>query len=228
MQEYPVVIHCNACGARFRFDRVLIAGYRAVRFRCRRCGHPMVASASASPPVNRGIDVPGLRVNPGKPPAAPSAEAFPPGSGIQIAVRPARSATMASPVPEETQATDPKPGNLVDLRRIRESYRFRNLSGGQDISKKISPEIPASTTPFACTEADLPAAGTAGRIPMETPESTRHGFPEEVFVWREPDPPKRSIAFHAIKFTLLFTAIGTAAAYLVFRLILAIASWAIG
>jgi hypothetical protein len=135
---------------------------------------------------------------------------------------------MAVPVAEETQAIEPMPDNLVDLRRIRESSRFRILSGGEDISDRISPQIPASPIPSTGTAIDLPAAeGPADRIPADSPESTRRGFPEEVFLWRQPDIPKRSVAFHAIKFTLLFTAFGTMLAYLLFLPLRLLAEWAI-
>jgi predicted Zn finger-like uncharacterized protein len=90
-----MVISCNVCGARFRFDRSLIGEAAGARLRCRRCGgfievrnpEATVRRRSVEPPRSPGEERPaktptvgdtvapspaGIQVGPSAPPAPPS------------------------------------------------------------------------------------------------------------------------------------------------------------
>jgi predicted Zn finger-like uncharacterized protein len=45
-----MVIRCDHCETLFRIDRTLIAGYRAARIRCRRCGRSIAVTIPTVPP----------------------------------------------------------------------------------------------------------------------------------------------------------------------------------
>jgi predicted Zn finger-like uncharacterized protein len=202
MQGNPVFIRCDACGARFRFDRALIAGYRGARFRCRGCGHPIAVSVPDEPPVPRGTAFTVIRANPQEQLSFPNAD----------------------PVAEEAPAAKPVPDNLVDLQRIRESHRGPVASGALDLSDRIGRYILASVPLCAETEPEVPPAGApARRIATDSAPDGQKGFLEGMFRWRDPDPPKRAALLSSIRIPLLFIAFGTVLAYIGFQLVVYLA-----
>jgi len=220
----PVPIRCEGCGARFRFDRALIAGYRGARFRCRRCGHPIVVSVPDAPSAPRGSAVSGSRANPREPLSFPNADPPAAVGREPVARRSVRSAPVAVPVAEELPAGKPMPDNLVDLRRIRESHRGPMVSDARDPSDRISRHVLASVPLCAEAAREVPFPDPpAHRIMTDSTPDGRNGFFEQRFRWRDPDPPKRVALFPTIRFILFFTVFVTALAYIGFRLVLYLA-----
>jgi len=224
MQGNPVFIRCDACGARFRFDRALIAGYRGARFRCRGCGHPIVVSVPEEPSAPRGTAFTGIRANPREPLSFPNADPPPARGREPAAARSIRSSPMAVPVAEEAPPAKPVPDNLVDLQRIRESHRGPVASGAHDLSDRIGRYILASVPLCAETEPEIPSAGApARRIATDSTPDGQKGFLEGMFRWRDPDPPKRAALLSSIRIPLLLIAFGTALAYIGFQLVVYLA-----
>ncbi|HEX9205352.1 MAG TPA: zinc-ribbon domain-containing protein [Candidatus Deferrimicrobiaceae bacterium] len=210
-----MIIRCGRCESRFRLDQSLIQGYRGARIRCRSCGHPIVVSIPVDPPGT-------LFQVPAAAPAPSRERAF-------LSTRTEGTAALVEPAAEGTPAPEVPPDNLVDLLRYRGSNRPWTMSGNQDISGRISPEIPVAVfrhsgnAPGVPPEEDSPpqASGVSGWNGLGLTL-------EDGFLWREPSPRKKSAVYPAVKFTLLFTLAGTAALYLVFHLFLAIAAWTVG
>ena len=229
MEGNPVSIRCDACGARFRFDRALIAGYQGARFRCRRCGHPIVVSVPVEPSTPQERVFSGFRANPREPLSFPNADPPPAVGREPVAMRSVRSAPMAVSVAEELPAVEPMSDNLVDLLRFRESYRLRPISDTMDISGRIRTEIPIAVPRRAEIVAEVPATDVpASRMTKDSLTRWQPGILEEEFLWRVPEPREQSNVYLAVKMTLFFTLTGAAAVYLGFNLFLALVSWAIG
>lgn len=229
MEGNPESIRCDACGARFRFDRALIAGYQGARFRCRRCGQPIFVSVPVKPSIPQERSSSGFRANPRGPLSYPNAD-LPPAVGTEpVAVRSLRSAPMAVPVAEEFPAVRPMSDNLVDLLRFRESYRLRTISGTQDISGNIRAEIPIPVPRNTEIAAEVPETDVpASQMPEDSLTRGQSAILEEEFLWSVPESREPSNAYLAVKMTLFFTLTGAAAVYLGFQLFLALLSWAIG
>jgi len=220
MREYPVTIQCEACGARFRFDRSLVAGYRGASFRCRRCGQSIVASIPDEPSVLRQNTFSGIRANPREPMHFPNSDPLPAGEREPSTVRSTRSAPLAVPVAEEAPVLKPTPDNLVEFQRIRKTHRVPAVSGPQAPSDRISRYILASAPLCAETVPDVPPAETpARRITTDFTPDGQGAFLEEMFRWRDREPPKRVALLSSIRTPLLFIALGTALACLGFLLV---------
>lgn len=213
MQEYPVTIQCDGCGARFRFDRSLVAGYRGARFRCRRCGHPIVVSVPDEPPGLQPHAFPGIRANPPGPMPFPDSEPLPAGEKEPSTVRSTRSVPMALPVAEEAPVPRPTPDNLVEFQRIRKSHRGPVASDPQAPPDRIGRYILASVPLCAEAAPDFPSAeASACRITTDSTPDGQRGFLEEMFRWRDPEPPNRNPLLSIIRTPLLYIALGTALA----------------
>jgi len=220
MQDYPVTIQCDGCRARFRFDRSLVAGYRGARFRCRRCGQPIVASISDEPSVLRQNTFSGIRANPREPMRFTNSDPLPAGEREPSTVRSTRSVPMAVPVAEEAPVLKPAPDNLVEFQRIRKAHRVPAVSDPQAPSDRISRYILASVPLCAETVPDVPSAESpACRITMDSTPDGQCAFLEEMFRWRDPEPPKRVALPSSIRTPLICIALGTAFACLGFLLV---------
>lgn len=220
MQEYPVTIQCDGCGARFRFDRSLVAGYRGARFRCRRCGQSIVASISGEPSVLRQYTVSGIRANPRGPIRFPDSDPLPAGEREPSPVRSTRSVPLSVPAAEEAPVLKPTPDNLVEFQPIRKAHRVSAVTGPQAASDRISRHILASVPLCAETVPDVPSAESpARRIPMESTPDGQCVFLGEMFRWGDPEPPKRVAPLSSIRTPLLYIALGTALACLGFLLV---------
>ena len=160
-----MIIECDSCKSRFRLDRKLIDGYRAVRVRCRTCGGPIIVMVSqppsAAPPPYRDERRRGTHAIP--------------------------SAATARPLVEEEPVAEATPGNLVDLRRFRGSYRKRILAGAYDISESISTEIPYPELPFAAAGPE--ARGNEATTELAPPDAEQRIAPAMV-----PVPPELPFA----------------------------------
>ena len=226
-----MVIRCDSCGTPFRFDRMLIEGYRGARIRCRRCGHSIDVSVPSDPPAPRDHPVRGLRAAPGESFPSPFPASSPQGARIQSPAQATRSAALAFPIAEiaEDVTEGAAPDNLVDFLRFRDSNRPRSIPDVQDISGRISPEIPVAVPGAAETPAEIPAIdASAPRVPKDSHARGESRILEEEFLWRVPEPREKSIVYPTVKATVVFTLLMTLAFYLGFHLILALASWAIG
>ena len=220
MQEYPVTIQCDGCGARFRFDPSLVAGYRSARFRCRRCGHPIVVSVPDEPPGLQPHAIPGIRENPRGPVPFPESDPLPAGEREPSRVRPTRATPMALPVAEEAPVPRPAADNLVEFQRIRKAHRVPVVSDPQAPSDRVSRYILASVPLCAETAPDVPSAESpACRITMDSTPDGQCAFLEEMFRWRDPEPPKRVALPSSIRTPLICIALGTAFACLGFLLV---------
>lgn len=223
-----MVIRCDSCGTPFRFDRMLIEGYRGARIRCRRCGHSIDVSVPSDPPAPRDHSVRGLRAAPGESSPSPFPASSPQGARMQSPAQATRSAALALTIAEE--ATEgAAPDNLVDFLRFRNSNRPRSFPDVQDISGRISPEIPVAAPRAAEIPAEIPATdASAHRGTKDSHARGESGILEEEFLWREPEPREKSVVYPTVKATFVFTLLVTIAVYLGFHLFLALASWAIG
>jgi predicted Zn finger-like uncharacterized protein len=222
-----MIIDCEECKARFRLDLRLTNGYRAVRVRCRKCGIPIFAMV---------------------PQPAPAAS-LPYRAERRRGMRAIPSAATAQPLVEEAFLEEATPGNLVDMRRFRETYRKRMPTDAYDISGIISTEIPDPELPFVGAGPEARGNETLGKIapanagmritPAMAPvpselegnflreEQTPGGYKilEETFRLEEDPPPRRSAAFSILKFMLLVAAVGIAIEYICFYVLLPILSW---
>jgi predicted Zn finger-like uncharacterized protein len=169
MQENPMIIECDACRARFRLDRMLLQGYLGVRFRCRRCGGPIIVTVSESP-IAQDPASPGYRHDLNGPSIPLSAPSAPPRPDRLAAVR---TSPSAQPLFEEESVADAKPNNLIDLQSLRKAYRGRMLASTDNITRNITSEIPYLKPPFPVhpiPEPPIPVAeAPAHRIPRELP-----------------------------------------------------------
>jgi hypothetical protein len=135
---------------------------------------------------------------------------------------------LAVPI-AEAATEEEAPDNLVDFLRFRDSNRPRSFPGVQDISGRISPEIPVAAARAAETAAEIPATDAAPtRVPKESHAHGEPGILEEEFLWSDPEPRERSAVYPAVKAIFVFTLLATVAAYLGSHLFLALVSWAIG
>jgi len=222
-----MIIECEGCKARFRLDRRLIDGYRAVRVRCRKCGIPIFAMV---------------------PQPAPAAS-LPYRAERRRGTRAIPSAATAQPLIEEEFVEEATPGNLVDLQRFRETYRKRTPTGDYDISRNISTEIPYPELPFvaavpeargnesseeiAPADAGMRIAPAMARVPpelegicqREEPATGSYKILEESFLLEEEKRPRRSVGLSILKVMLLIAAIGVAIGYVGFYLHLPVLSW---
>lgn len=137
-----MIIECEGCKARFRLDRRLTDGYRGVRVRCRKCGIPIFAMV---------------------PQPAPAAS-LPYRAERRRGMRAIRSTATAQPLVEEEFVEEATPGNLVDMRRFRETYRKRMPTDAYDISGNISTEIPTPELPFVAARPEIRGNETPGEI----------------------------------------------------------------
>lgn len=218
MPGNAVHIRCDGCGARFRFDRDLIAGYQGARFRCRRCGRPIDASAPGVTPPLRETAAAGNRVDLQKPLPFPNADPPPAGGMEPAAARPVRSGPAAVPVAREAPAGEPVPDNLVVFQRIRETQRVPRATDTRDTSDRISRYILASVPVYPEDEPGiLPEGAMADRVVTGDPPAGRTGILGGTFRWGDPGPPARRSFTRKL---LLFAIFGTAIAGIGFSLIL--------
>ena len=182
MQGIPMIIECDACRARFRLDRKLLQGYMGVRFRCRRCGGPIIVK-TPEPPIARDPASPRHRHDPKGPSTPLSAPPAPPRADRQSAVRTSPSAASAQPLFKEESVAEAKPGNLVDLQSPQGDDRGRMPVSADNISRNITCETPYPELPFLTAEPEVHATKAPVQpipeLPIPAAEAPAHRIPEE-------------------------------------------------
>ena len=201
-----MILGCDACKSRFRLDRKLIDGYRAVRIRCRTCGSPILVMVPQQPVYRETASAPPLAERRRRP-------------------RAIHNAATAQPLLEEEAIAEATPGNLVDLQRFREAYRKRMLAGAYDISGSISTEIPSPELPFAAGPRIAPAMAPVppeleSICQVEEPSPVRSEVLEEPFLLKEGNRPRTPAGPSIFTVMLLVTAAGAAIGYLGSHLLL--------
>ena len=218
-----MVIQCDSCRALYRLDQTLVEGYRSARVRCRRCGQSIAVSVAPDPPALRNHPVLGIRAVHKELPPSPLPVPSPSGTRKQSAPRASRIAALAVSLEEKEAMEDPSPKNIVDFLRFRDSNRTRSFSGVSDISGNISSMIPDPGR----TSGEIPPElsrtdGGASSVPRENSENRPSPFIEEPFLWSGIPPAKQTSLLSAARFTLVFTALCAAIAFLGFHLFRAI------
>lgn len=166
MQGIPMIIECDTCKARFRLDRMLLQGHLGARFRCRRCGGPIIVT-TPRPPIARDPASPLRRHDPEGPSVPLSGPPAEPWADRRAAVRTSPSAASSQPLFEEESVADAKPSNLVDLQSLREAHRVRMLINADNLPRNIP--IPEPPTPAEEAPSD--------RIPEDRLERRGLGIP---------------------------------------------------
>lgn len=181
MPTIPTVVECSTCNTRFRVDRKLIEGYRAARFRCRRCGNHIVITI----PDPQGIREPvSSRQRPGSadpPPVSLSQPATPKTDKRRVTTRSSCSTELVTPAVREA-ARD----NLESLDRFREANRIGLAHGEFDCSANITTEILHNRP--APGELRPPAPSAEDPVPRcaESPESRgQTGVLEAALQWQD-------------------------------------------
>ena len=222
---WTMIIGCDGCKSRFRLDRKLIDGYRAVRIRCRTCGSPILVMVPQQPAYRETASAPPFAERRRRP-------------------RAIHNAATAQPLLEEEAIAEATPGKLVDLQRVREAYRKRMLAGAYDISGSISTEVPYPELPFAPagTEARENEATRELAPPYAWPRIAQAMAPvplvlesicqreesvpgcskilEDSFLPKEGNRPGRPAGLSIFTVMLLVTAVWTAIGFLGFHLLL--------
>jgi predicted Zn finger-like uncharacterized protein len=219
MQGIPMIIECDACKARFRLDRSLLQGYMGGRFRCRKCGGPIIVT-TPEPPIARDPAPPPRYQHDPKGPSIPlSAPPAPPRADRQASP----SAASAQPLFEEESVADAKPSNLVDLQSLREAYRGRRLVSAENISRNIpipEPPIPAAEAPSHRIPGEPPAPRGRGIMVTPVPWKAEEAvvvLPDALEKPLSPPAPRRNVRRSHMSVepsspvvTILVAAIGTA------------------
>ncbi len=164
MPMLPNVVECSTCETRFRLDRKLIEGYRVARFRCRRCGNPIVVTSD--PQVIRGPE----SIRQGRVSADPPPVSLSPSSTAYV-----------TPLGREVISD-----NLESLDHFPKAYRIESASGESDISANVTTEIPHDGV--APGELFPPALPTEDRVPRSSAGSESQGgisVLDAAFRWKD-------------------------------------------
>ncbi len=179
-----MVIECESCQSRFRLDRQLFRGARALRVRCRKCGGPILAM---NPDFREAwLDAEAPRAGADSP-ASAGVIPEPPSSVAVVTASPAEPGS--APEPGET-AVQP-PAAPADAKRAQEIAPPSAVAPPQDLS--FIEEPPAEFPPALPKEPEAGLPGGAlpptseqqGERPLPAGESEPAGLPDE----EPPSPP---------------------------------------
>lgn len=153
LPEIPTVAECYSCNSQFRVDKKLIEGYRAVQFRCRRCGNAILVGNPESQGIREAAFTASRPRLANARPVPFSPRSAGPRAMRGVAPRSFYSAELVAPA-----AGDAAPDNLVSIDPRREAECKPPACVGLDISGNSIIEIPYDgSAPRAISSPALPA-----------------------------------------------------------------------
>ncbi len=197
MPMLPNIVECSTCDTRFRLDRKLIEGYRVARFRCRRCGNPIVVTSDAQVIPGPESILQG-RVSADLPP---------------VSLSPSSITFVTPPVREVI------PDNIESLDHSPEANCIASASGESDSSANVTTEIPDDSA--APGELFPPALPTEDRVPRSSAGSESPAGISDLdaaFRWKDSGHRELPDRWHYVKISFIVV-VGTMITYYALELL---------